>query len=376
MNFGRDRLSMEPFKNQFSLAAAGRIADAMGRFHPSFNRRAFLRGLGAELEPLELKARMLCLADRLEGQLPQDLDTLLPILVGALAADEVDEMGLRGFLVWPLTEIVARRGAGDFDKAMWALTEMTRRFTAEFAIRPFLLEAPKRTLEQLMIWTADPDEHVRRLASEGSRPLLPWGGKLTAFLENPNLTRPILDALRNDTSEYVRRSVANHLNDFSRSCPEHVITTLRSWKKSGAPADPQTTARAARTLIKEGHPEALALLGFATDVSLVLVEFTLRPERVAVGGVLECVLRVRNEEAREINMLLDYAVHFQGADGGLRRKVFKGRRGCLAPGEERTFTLRHSFRPVTTRTYYPGEHRIEPLLNGVTQSERCFLLEC
>ncbi|MEI6178071.1 MAG: DNA alkylation repair protein, partial [Verrucomicrobiota bacterium] len=192
---------MEPFKNEFSFAKARRIAESLKRVHPQFSMVKFSRGLEDALLPLELKQRMHLLADRIEGCLPAHPPEMFGILVKTLAMDESNSHGLRGFLVWPLTEVVARRGMDHFEDAMNALREMTRRFSAEFAIRPFLRARRARTLKQLHAWCLHPDEHVRRLVSEGSRPLLPWGGNLPELLDAPHPTLALLDKLHRDPSD-------------------------------------------------------------------------------------------------------------------------------------------------------------------------------
>jgi 3-methyladenine DNA glycosylase AlkC len=366
---------MEPFKNLLSFSIAQKIAAAVKDSFPAFNDRAFLRGLPAELEDRELKARVEFLAQRLEHHLPQDPNLLFPILIGALAHDDNDRIGLKSFSVWPLTEIVARQGLPHFPLAMEALGAMTERFTSEFAIRPFLAAEPERTLQQLLQWTEHPNEHRRRLASEGSRPLLPWGGKLHLILAHPNLTRPILDRLHADPSEYVRKSVANHLNDFSKTNPAHIIATLRSWKKTGHPTFPKLAARAARTLIKNGHPDALLLIGVQSSAKLICSDFRLLKKQIPIGDKFPFQLTITNPSRRPADALLDYALHFRRANGEFSRKVFKGRRKNLAPGESWTVHLSHPFRPITTRTYYPGQHRLEPLLNGHPLPAQTFQLQ-
>jgi len=355
---------VEPFKNLLSAAVARDIAKAVKREWTGFKDGAFHRGMEGALAPLELKARMLFLADRLEQHLPKDPAVLFPILIGALSRGEEDSVGLKGFAVWPLTEIVARRGGAHFDGAMEALREMTRRFTGEFAMRPFLRDQQERTLRKMLEWTRDPDEHVRRLASEGSRPILPWGEKLPALLANPSLTLRLLERLREDPSEYVRRSVANHLNDFSRSHPEHVIAALRSWGREPSAYFSKLAARAARTLIKQGHPEALELVGISSEAKLEFLGLALLNNEVAWNGAVAFRVRVQNTEEKEVAVLFDYAIHFARSSGGSSRKVFKGRRRVLLPGEIWEFDGVHAFRTVTTRRHYPGKHGIEPMVNG------------
>lgn len=368
---------MEPLKNLFSVQAAKQIAQAIHKSHTDFDSSRFLKGLERELAPLELKTRMLLLADRLEQNLPANPKELFSILIRSLSANEQDSVGLKSFLVWPLTEIVARRGEQEFDLAMTALVEMTQRFTSEYAIRPFLRKQPQRTLEHVMRWTEHENEHVRRLASEGTRPLLPWGEKLPEFAANPQVTQPILDRLHTDPSEYVRRSVANHLNDHSKSHPEHVIQTLQRWRKKAHPTFASMANKAARTLIKQGDPQALELIGFTHNPDLLLQDFELQSKHVEYPGTLYYKLTLHNQGTQEIAALLDYAIHLRKANGTLNRKVFKGRKLCLAPKTSVVIEGKHPFRPISTRKYHSGEHRIEPILNGVPFPAIAFeLLNC
>jgi 3-methyladenine DNA glycosylase AlkC len=371
---------MEPFKNEFSHQKARHIADCLKRAHPAFSIPRFHKGLELALEPLELKQRMSLIADRIEAGLPEDPRLLFPVLTAALASDRSDKSdmhGLRGFQVWPLTEIVARRGLPHFDEAMAALCEMTRRFTAEFAIRPFLRHQPERTLAQLHAWCAHPDEHVRRLVSEGSRPLLPWGGNLTELLTAPHPTLALLEKLHRDPSDYVRLSVSNHLNDFSKHQPALVITTLDRWRR-GAPDDARLdklTRHACRTLLKAGHPAAMKLLGYGSAASLELAAFELGKPSVKLGGHLDYRLVIRNTSRKSLRVMFDYAIHHRKANGSLSPKVFKGRIKLLAPGEHWEIHGRHPIKPVTTRVYHPGIHAFEPRLNGRVFPMREFTLK-
>jgi 3-methyladenine DNA glycosylase AlkC len=368
---------MEPFKNEFSYQNACRIAARVGLGYPDFPLAVFHRGLEKTLEPLALKQRMHLLADRLEACLPTHPPELFRILVKTLATGEDDREGLRGFLVWPLTEIVARRGLKYFEESMKSFREMTRCFTAEFAIRPFLREHPERTLEQLHAWCGDPDAHVRRLVSEGSRPLLPWGGNLPQLLGPPHPTLKLLEKLRRDPSDYVRLSVSNHLNDFSKHHPDLVIETLARWMKED-PGDPRLeklARHACRTLLKNGHGGALRLHGYSTGKTLDLESFVLKKRFVSLGGHLEYRMVVCNTSRRPLKVMFDYAILHRKANGTLSPKVFKGRTRELAGGECWVIEGRHSFKPVTTRVYHAGGHGFEPRLNGRVFAALDFTLE-
>jgi len=368
---------MEPFKNEFSYQNACRLAACVALIYPSFPLARFRRGLGDALEPLELKQRMHLLADRLEACLPNHPPELFCILVKSLAVDDEGRGGLRGFLVWPLTEIVARRGLDCFEEAMGALREMTRCFTAEFAIRPFLREHPERTLRQLHAWCTDPHAHVRRLVSEGSRPLLPWGENLSKLLDPPHPTLSLLEKLKNDRSDYVRLSVSNHLNDISKHHPDLVIGTLGRWldEASGDVRMEKIARHACRTLLKAGHCGALELHGYGASESLKIVKFHLLEKSVRVGDFLEYCMVIRNTSRVPIKVMFDYAIFHCKADGTLRPKVFKGRTRELGAGERWEIKGRHSFKPVTTRVYHEGEHGIEPRLNGRAFPMVSFMLE-
>lgn len=365
---------MEPFKNQFSFSNVRQIAVCVKRAHPPFSVPRFCRGLEAALEPLELKQRMHLVADRLEAGLPHHPPDLFAILAKTLAKDthephgetQGDTQGLRGFAVWPLSEIVARRGLEHFDEAMLLFSEITKCFTAEFAIRPFLRVHRKRTLKQLKDWCGHPNEHVRRLVSEGSRPLLPWGGNLPELLAPPHPTLGLLEKLHRDPSDYVRLSVANHLNDFSKHHPDLVIQTLTRWLKN-APDDVRVgklARHACRTLLKAGHPGALALHGYGSAKSIVIEACELTQTTVKVGGSLAYRVVAHNRTRRPFKVMFDYAIHYRKANGTLSPKVFKGRTRELAPGERWEITGQHSLKPVTTRVYHAGLHGFAPQLNG------------
>lgn len=367
---------MEPFKNEFSFENACRIAGQIHHVHPEFSARIFRLGLEDALEPLELKQRMQLIAMRIAQNLPSDPAVMFPILVAALAKNPQDKTGLRGFAVWPLTEIVSSRGLDSFPESMTALREMTRCFTAEFAIRPFLRIHQKKTLKQLQKWIKDPDPHVRRLVSEGTRPLLSWGERLPALMAEPALAMPLLEKLYQDESDYVRLSVSNHLNDFSKSHPELVVETLRKWGVSAR--DQKHFAKLARhscrTLIKQGHPEALEFHGFGSGNSLEVLHLRISP-RVQLGGYLEYSLSVRNTTEAPIRALFDYAILHLKANGSHSPKVFKGRVKDLAPGEVWEITGRHALRLITTRVYHPGLQRFEPRINGRISEYSEFVLE-
>jgi 3-methyladenine DNA glycosylase AlkC len=358
---------MTAFKDEFSTHTITLISAALHRAAPShFDPLLFADGLADLLPPLELKARVLLFADHIARALPLPPPQLFPILTGALSSGDDDPVGLTGWPVWPLTELVARHGLDHLPESFAALARMTPHFSAEFAIRPFLANHTRQALDQLFDWSAHPDHHLRRLASEGARPYLPWGASLPLLAADPSLTLPILESLHLDPSPYVRRSVANHLNDHARAQPDFVIATLKRWLAASPSSTdlPRLARHALRTLIKKGHPDALALLGFAPASCLELVDASLPLSHITLGDHLPWQLTIQNLSPAPARSVVDYAIHFRRKDGTLSRKVFKGRTLTLAPGQRLTLDGRHHFRPITTRTHYPGQHAFEPLLNG------------
>ncbi|RII42484.1 DNA alkylation repair protein [Galactobacter valiniphilus] len=317
------------------------------------------------LTPLALSARASALAEAALAELPGDFASV----AGSLRVAAQDP-AFEGWLIWPAGLTAARSAlkAGDegsFDEAMEILALLTPRNTSEFAIRELLRARPERGIEIMRGWVGHPHHHVRRLASEGSRPLLPWGLRVPALVKDPGLAAPILEALRGDPQDYVYRSVANHLNDHSRHHPQWVLSTAEAWAAAPRGNGEWVIKHGLRTLIKRGEPGALRLLGFSSEDLGVEGPVVATPE-VPFGGELRFEGSVANRGAAPARVAIDWALHLRGARGAARRKVFKLAAPTLAPGERLDIERAFSFRPITTRAYYPGEHAVELLVNGTS----------
>ena len=319
----------------------------------------------------------------LENALPGDFPTAVAVLERALAPDPAGDsletprsgpLGLAGMSVWPMTDYVASRGLPHLERSLAALHRMTRRFTGEFAIRPFIASDPDRALAVITTWIHDPSPQVRRLASEGTRPRLPWGIRLQSFVADPSPCLPILEALYRDPSEFVRRSVANHLNDISKDHPDLAVEIAARWLKAGDAATRKLVSHALRGLVKAGFPPALALLGFNGGHGIELSSFKVSPKTLAVDQTLSLAFSLSNTGARAAKLVIDYAIHHMKSDGDLSPKVFKGTRRSLAPGESAGIVIRHRIRSVTTRRYYPGRHGVDVLVNGRSLAKGAFTL--
>ncbi|SMQ59430.1 DNA alkylation repair protein [Agreia sp. VKM Ac-1783] len=290
-----------------------------------------------------------------------------------------------GWMIWPVSEAVttaARRGYSNdsreaqerFDDGLLLLAELTPRLTAEFAIRRFLASDLDRALTNILPWTRSPDEHVRRLASEGTRPFLPWAVRVASLTSSPEKTVPILDALRTDPSEYVRRSVANHLNDLSRQSPALVAQTAERWLAEPDENTAWVVRHGLRTLIKKADPGALALMGFS-DATLRVSPIALADEMVTLPGSLALSFSITNAGDDAARLAIDYVVSYVKSSGALAEKVFKLSTRDVQPGETLVLRKRHAIHQMTTRVHYPGTHVIELQINGRRYSRRSFEVE-
>jgi 3-methyladenine DNA glycosylase AlkC len=233
---------------------------------------------------------------------------------------------------------------------------------------------PERTMAQMLAWAGHESAAVRRLASEGCRPRLPWGIRLQALVADPSPILPILERLKNDPSESVCKSVANNLNDIAKDHPGVVLDLLRDWQAEGGDGIDWITNHALRTLVKQGDPEALALLGYGRADQIAVHNLAVEPPAIPLGGEITVSFDVASLAGEPLKLMVDYIVYHLRANGRLSPKVFKLTRKTIQPGEVLPITKRHSFAPVTTRRYYPGKHAIEPQINGKLFGRAHFVL--
>lgn len=362
---------MEPLKNLFSPDLVRCISRHLQRQVEGFDRRAFEANILSQLDALELKARAQLIADHVHTALPTDAKKRERILLAMLHPDELNhanqpasDEGICGWGILPLTQVVAEHGVADFDRCMQLLREMTKRFTAEYAVRSFLLADQSRAINILKTWVHDPNHHVRRLVCEGSRPRLPWAMQLPELKRDPSPMLPLLEQLRDDESLYVRRSVANHLNDISKDHPERITALARAWRHEASPEREALLRHACRGLIKQGDQATLAVFD-RHPPQLQKAPLQLSAQELRMGEVLELQMTLHSTANVPQQLTVDYVLHFLKANGQHAPKVFKGGLLRLAPGEKTTFRRSHQFREVTTRKHYPGEQRVCLRINGV-----------
>ncbi|HWT41689.1 MAG TPA: DNA alkylation repair protein [Sphingopyxis sp.] len=341
------------------------IADAGAAASPRFNRPAFMSAASDGLDGLSIMERVRHIADALHIVLPGDYVAALGIL-RAMAPRLT-----HAFQAIAVTEYVARYGLDDFDTSMDALAELTRFGSAEFAIRPFLAADTPRALAIMTRWTAHENEHVRRLASEGARPRLPWASRVPALKADPTLAAPILEALKADPSLYVRKSVANHLNDIAKDRPDWLLGRLAGWQQD----DPQTAwivRHALRTLIKKGDPGALALIGVGHGAAVTVRHFGIAPATVRLGDRIALAAELLSDAAETQRLVVDYRVHYARAGGKSAPKVFKLKTFELAAGDTVRLSISQTIRDFSTRRHHPGRHEVELIINGQTMATAAF----
>lgn len=354
-------------KDILGQQALDMIAGAGAAASPHFAPSTFLSAASDGLDTLSIMERVRHIADALHMALPRDY---------AAALDIIRAMAPRlshGFQAMAVTEYVARQGLEDFDLSMDALAELTRFGSAEFAIRPFLAADTPRALAVMLRWAGSDNDHVRRLASEGARPRLPWAARVPALKADPTLAAPILEALRADPSLYVRKSVANHLNDIAKDRPDWLLDRLAGWPQD----DPRTAwiiRHALRTLIKQGEPRALALIGVRHGAAVTVRRFAIEPQAVRLGDRIAMAADLVSKAKDAQRLVVDYRVHYARAGGKTAPKVFKLKTFDLAAGETATLAISQTIRDFSTRRHHPGRHRVELIVNGQTMAESAFAI--
>ncbi len=356
----------EPLVNSFGLSIAKRIADAISAVWRDFDHGAFVRDCRPGYESLNLMQRGRHIALHLQPHLPARYEQALPILLQSFdhIPPEAKPSSLASFVYLPYSYFIAEFGLNHLAHSLQAQYQLTQRFTAEFCIRPFLLKYPDKTLKQLQNWINDDSEHVRRLISEGTRPRLPWGIRLKPFQHDPTPVLALLEQLKDDPSEYVRRSVANNLNDIGKDHPEHLLVVAEQWRKDASPERLKLIKHALRSVIKQGDPRALQVLDVDHRARINVNAQRLTPKRVSLGEHITISAEIHNPSKRRQKVLVDYRIHFVKANGDYGIKVFKLKVMDLGPGESLPISKNHKFALMTTRTLYAGLHRVDLLVNG------------
>ncbi|OWA37066.1 hypothetical protein B9G55_03045 [Saccharibacillus sp. O16] len=365
----------EPLKLMYTEDFIVQFARKVRSAYPAFDEPRFIHTvLGNGWEVLELKARMRRISETLGLTLPQSFTEALQVLV------QIDETCV-GFPYLFFPDFVERYGQQEehFEQSLDALERFTSKSSSEFAIRRFLIRHPERTMERMRLWATSDDEHVRRLASEGCRPRLPWGQALPMFKQEPSPVLNLLEMLKADPSLYVRKSVANNLNDIAKDHPHRVRETARRWYGS----DPLTdwiVRRGCRGLLRKADPEILDLFGYASpqEGEKALIEqasFKVSPNDIAIGESAELNYDLHIRMGEPLRIRLEYAIDFVKASGRTSRKLFLLTDRTFDGGERVSGVRRHRFADLTTRKHHTGLHRIFLLVNGAECAEDMLTLQ-
>lgn len=371
----------EPFKNLFNRQIILVMARHFQLQWPEFDSKGFSDKASKNLDALELKERSDQIMNAMIKYLPSDfrkagkviLASLSPSQEGDIFGATADDDGIAGWAIMPMAHYVGLRGHKHFALSMTLFKELTKRFSSEFGIRFFLLDSPEKTLSTLKKWTKDNNRHVRRLVSEGTRPRLPWAMRLPLFIKDPSPVIELLDALKDDDEEYVRRSVANNLNDIAKDHPDVVADIAARWMKGASKERKQLIRHACRTLIKNGHKKILRVLGFKSP-KIRQARIDISTPEVLFGDVLQFELSISSGSRMDQTLMVDYVIHHQKANGKTSPKVFKWRSTTLPAKKTLVLTKKHSIKKITTRVYYPGVHTVEMMVNGVSVGSADFQL--
>ena len=341
----------------FTDSSIASLADAINAVYQRFDRNKFLDLIYShDWENQALKEKMrhttICMHETLPASYPETLEILKQVVPS-----------VKGFEALTFPDYVQIYGTQDWERSLPALGYFTKFGSAEFAIRPFLVEDYQAVMPYLFDWASDEDENVRRLVSEGTRPRLPWGMKLEVFIQDPTPMLPLLEQLKDDPSETVRRSVANHLNDISKDNAEITLDIAERWYGESQEID-WIVKHACRGLLKSGNQRALRLFGFGDPVNIILRNIEIHPEKIHIGEKVLLTFELEISETVDTLVRLENKVDYQKAKGKISSKVFQISEKSFSPGTHK-INKKHSFADMSIRKHYPGVHEISIIVNGV-----------
>ena len=345
----------EPLKNLYTENLIDEVGLAILEAYPGFDRQKFKQNVFDKQWPeRELKARMTHIAESLHPFLPADYPHAIEVLTTA-------SQKFSGFEAMFFPAFAELFGLDDFKHSTAALEIMTRFSSSELAVRPFIIKYGKKMMQQMERWAESDNYHVRRLASEGCRPRLPWAMALPEFKRDPSPVLAVIEKLMLDESEYVRRSVANNLNDISKDHPEILITILQKRLGQHDYSD-RILKHASRSLLKQGNIDVLKLFGFSDPDHITIADLQIA-KSVRLEGALPFSFAIQAEEKMLGKLRIEYAIDFMKANGKQARKIFKISEAHYADHAKK-ISRSHSFKLITTRKYYPGRHDLAVIING------------
>ncbi|QQO07633.1 DNA alkylation repair protein [Breznakiella homolactica] len=355
-------------KNTFNRGSLGELARSVQSVYKPFKAEEFLESTMDETwDGLELKARVRKISTTLGRYLPADYGKALAVLDKAIVGRSP---GFFGIVFSDFVEVHGQDEA-HWDLSIGALERYTAYGSSEFAVRPFIISHEKRMMAQMLAWSKHENEHVRRLASEGCRPRLPWGQALVKYKKDPKPILPILKQLKADPSPYVRKSVANNLNDIAKTHPDLVVKLAKDWYGKNEHTN-WIIKHGCRTLLKKGNRDVLALFGYGNETPVDVDGFTLGPSSVSLGDDITFSFTVSSKEAAKVR--LEYGIDYVKANGKRNRKIFQISEIPIKENEKRLYEKTHSFADLSTRKHYPGTHSLTLIVNGAERGSLDFEL--
>lgn len=364
----------EPLKLIYNKEFFDAFIQHVQKVIPSVKKEQFLEHIfTTDWDALELKQRMRRISNVLHQFFDSDFSIGVKQLVEVYENAKGSEMGALGFEYMFFPDYVEFYGLNHYQESMNAMERITQLVSCEFAIRPFFIQYPEQTLAQMIEWSKHPHPMVRRLSTEGCRPRLPWAMALPAFKKNPQPILPILERLRNDESESVRRSVANNLNDISKDNPDIVYQLVKGWKGESKEVD-WVVKHACRTLLKQGLPHIMTLFDYGAVEDLEIGKVHITTPEVKIGGVLNFEFNLKNKTDKSTKVRVEYGVYYKKANGTLSKKVFKISEKEYQPKEEVAITRKQNFKIISTRVFHTGEHGLALIVNGNEFEMQSFVL--
>ena len=355
---------MEPLKYVYNKVFITNFSTAIEQVIPAFDKNVFFNDVfDNDWDTKELKQRMRHITLALKKQLPSNYDEMLTVVLKIVKQLQNNAINEQSFEWMFLPEFIELYGLDDFISSVNAFEILTQFTSCEFAVRPFIVKFPIKMMNQMLVWSKHKSEHVRRLASEGCRPRLPWAMALPELKKDPKPILPVLENLKNDISEYVRRSTANNLNDIAKDNPKTVIKIAKKWIGNTTETD-KLVKHACRTLLKQGNSEIMALFGFGSIKNINISQFKIPNKNINIGDYLHFSFQLENLSNTSIKLRLEYAIYYQKANGTLTKKVYK-----ISEKEyvENTITIierKQSFKLISTRKFHFGLHQIAIVVNG------------
>ncbi len=360
-------------KDLYSPNFYEKLSNVLSKTLPGFDKNKFIKAIySPDFESKELKERMKHTTKVLHHFMPERFAESRLFLEAIIKQLRMEGIGEDSLTYMFLPDYIESYGLEDFENAVKAL-EFTTQFTScEFAVRPFILKYGDAMLDEMLRWSEHDNHKVRRLASEGSRPRLPWAMGIPFLKKDVSKVLPILENLKADASEYVRRSVANNLNDIAKDNPDVVLEVAKRWTGLSKETD-AIIKHGCRTLLKQGHTEILKHYGLS-DKGINLSDFKVLTPVVNIGGNLEFTFNIANANKTPQKIRLEYGVYYMKQNGQLSKKVFKISEREYLPGTSLMVNRKQKFVLITTRKFYPGKHQISIIINGVEKEVSTFEL--